>query len=383
MLYEYKKILKNKFIIVLLLGIIVIPAVMSMIYAKNHASWEKKGADISSKYYHQKYEEGIFPEVEELYNQYILDRMSKESIGYGSIDSCLNIYKGCLDYRKQMVERINMLNEFVDEYTFKINEYLLEQYSQPVEFYLYDNYYINTMIIDSRNWIMVIPILTICFIAISIFYADRENNTQILVYSSKYGRTRTYTYKVMCILSFATVIMIVYNTMRLLPQFVYGDMVDFLQPIQSIGMFMESPYNMNNITFLICMTLMQILAVFLLALVSVVLVNIFRKVLVPLCCTVLISGVAYFGYFYLFMKSISTNLDIDVVMLENLITNIKKFTPLYQYFSPLAYFEKYMHVNVFGYPISYIWFSVSFIFILVVILYVVGLLLYNYRFRRS
>ena len=142
MLYEYKKLLKNKIIVVLLIGITVIPAVMSMLYANNYASREKRGADISSKYYHHKYEEGIFPEVEGLYYQNMLDHMSKEAIGYGAIYSCLNTYKESLNYRKQMVARINMLNKYVDEYTYKVNEHLLEQYSQPLEFYLYDDYYI-------------------------------------------------------------------------------------------------------------------------------------------------------------------------------------------------------------------------------------------------
>ena len=383
MLYEYKKILKNKIIIILLICVTVLPAIISMLYASNHANWVEKGEEVSSQYYHHKYEEGIFPEVESLSNQYLMDYSSPESIGYSAINSCLTTYETCLAYRKQMVNRINMMKGYTNAYTYKVNDYLLEQYSQPIEFYLYDNYYIETMIIDARNWTSVIPLLAICFIGISIFYADRENNTQLLVYSSKYGRTRTYMYKMVCLLSFTVLIMVMYNTMRLIPQFMYGDMVDFLQPIQSMKTFIESPYNINNITLILLMTLMQILVAYLFAIISVVLVNAFKKVIVPLCCIVLLCGASYFGYIYIYMKSIGSVEGVDIVAIEKLVMNSKKFTPLYHYFSPLVYFEKYMHVNMFGIPISYICFSVSIVCVMVVMLYIVGLLLYNYRFRRT
>ena len=157
----------------------------------------------------------------EVYNGYLDNRLNllaninKVYAGYSSsyIDEILNLdlenTENFYQLRGKTIENALNQNYSGNTYTEQEKEYWLEKSSEVEEPFKYDFYYGWSNTFNSYQ-MMIITIIAVCICLSSIFSGEYQSGADNIILTSKYGKSKAITAKIIASYIFATIIFVVY-----------------------------------------------------------------------------------------------------------------------------------------------------------------------------
>lgn len=383
MRYEIKKIIADK-----ILWVILILTVLMSVYVSFNPYINLVKSEIMSEYTGS-YDENTVKEIENVLDNYVSSVSDNEYDyvrgGYMHIIMQINEYNEINDYRKLIVKRAERLKESEDSYISALNKKLYESYNKSIEFELYDTEFIEIALSNIGSYGTLMAVFFASVFAIRIFGVDTDNGVQSLIRSSKKGRLKVYLNKIKCLMAGNLILILITMPVLFLREFIYGNLTDFLQPVQSLTNFKESYFSINILELLGIIFIIQFIGMMIVSGISVIIACIFKKLILSLMVSVLTTSICYFLYRYIIISTLAKYMTFSNIFNDNrlFVIIISKFTNIFMIFMPHLYLEVPLHSNIFGIPVSTTFIAMVVNIFVMCLLMVLGFLIYNKRYRKN
>lgn len=320
MRYETRKIIKNKIIFILFAVAVIYNSYLALYGVQNKELFQ---------YYAEAYDD---PESNEYKSQ--LDK-------YDSIN----------EYRDRVKKVAVRLMDSPDEYVAALNEKLYNSYEKEIEFKnVFFSIYMERSFGNAGGLGEVMFLMCFLTIAAQIFYVDVSKD-MICIIRSTYKSQKTFWNKMNCLGIFSIVLAFIKIITDFLPMLVYGNQEDMFNPIQSLSIFEESPWNINLLELMVIYILLVSLGFLTIGMIAVLSANVFKKLPETISVVMIVCGVSYYIYYYLTRVNY-----VDIITItsdDRLFTSlVRRFSTLFCYYNPGSYFEKAEYINVFGIPVK-------------------------------
>ena len=265
------------------------------------------------------------------------------------IRSQQELFQNVSEYRSNVVKNAKRLSHSKQTYTSNLNEKLLEIYSEPIEFRQYDSRCIETVVLNNGGIGMVLCIFICCMFTLKIFYTDTENDMMGIIASSPKGKSYIFRKKWMSIILCEVFMLVIVYIVRMIPLLMYGELSDFLNPIQSIDEFAKSPYNISILEYYLVTMVTAFIEITIIVSIAVIMVNIFKDIIIPIVGAILLSAMSMVICIWMIL---SLNGD-RLVNSTNVIHSIMlEYTPMAYIHSVMEYFVQASYINFINIPIS-------------------------------
>ncbi len=254
------------------------------------------------------------------------------------------------------------------------NEFLVRQSDRVIEAYQYKK---DFSIYNSSGWtnwlgrasISVMDFLLLAFLVVVIapvFCSEHEKGAFYLVFSSRRGRGKTFLAKLLA----CTIFTLAFTLILLIIKFaVYSLRFDMfaglLQPLQSIPDFQMCPYSINILQTLLLLYLFRILFYLVVVFFTLLVSCLFKSVLFPF----IIGGAMSISLLFLQQYAAGYQVGFSDINFSKfyLFKDLQtySFTALY---NPLAFFEKFDVVNLFGFPVYRLTVNIALTLLLIAVL---------------
>ena len=265
------------------------------------------------------------------------------------IRSQQELFQNVSEYRSNVVKNAKRLSHSKQTYTSNLNKELLEIYSEPIEFREYDSRCIETVVLNSGGIGMVLCIFICCIFTLKIFYVDTENDMMGMIASSPKGRLYIFRKKWTSIILCEVVMLVIVYFVRVIPLLIYGELSDFLNPIQTIDEFAKSPYNISILEYYFVTMLTAFIEITIIVSIAIIMVNIFKDIIIPIVGAILLSAMSMVLCIWIILnlngdRMVNSTDVIHKVMLE--------YTPMAYIHGVMEYFIQASYINFFNIPIS-------------------------------
>ena len=225
----------------------------------------------------------------------------------------------------------------------------------------------------------IISIMLVIFAASYIFTLEHGVNTYKLVFSSSAGRIKTYVRKIACIVGVAIGISIITHICICAYCVVSGDSYIWKLPIQYYGEYIEAPYIISLLEYVIVTVVLKAIGLIVIGICSAVVSLWFKKSIIP----VIISSVIMVGGYLLCSYNANYSPLGESVIQSRYERYImfKQYTCMGLINNSGYYTERYMPVNVFDYPVDMVYVNIFINIIFVVAVAYAGYIVYRKRDR--
>ncbi len=316
MKYEIKKIVKNKVLIILFLAAVAVSIFVSL----RNLSYNED-------------------------NVKVYENPSSESYKYK-----LDYYDSVNEYREKVCRIADRLKNSSDEYVAALNSELRNSYQEQLSFVtvFYTTFIARSMWNGSNIGTLFFLVFFLSFVA-QMFFSDVSAN-MIGMLRTTYKTKKIFWNKLKCIFLVSVLISVLKVAIEYLPQWIYGNIIDLTNPIQSIEGFQESPYNISILAFIGIDVLLSILSFLAIGMLIIAFANILKKIPRLITLVVIISGIWYYMFYYI--TKINYVSALGVTEDNRWFTNIiRRFTTVFTLFDPVSYFKKAEYINIFGMPV--------------------------------
>lgn len=407
MRYELKKLFGNK---ILLFGVIL--SVIFTLYSSYMTYYKSRLYDINAKMnvkmnenysecmgeYSEEKAELISEEYEKsklAYEKYVeecdLETGEKpedntlfiQFSNYGDLYNQVNIFAEVNQYRETVKNNAALLKISDKKYISNVNNKIEKMYASDLDFIITDGTRAKdiTTMLDMMNYIDIVNMCLLIFVASSIFTTEHKKNTYPIIYSSYAGRKKIYIKKILCVCIFAVIMSLIAGIFSIIFTFFYGSTNEINQMIQSINQFNKSPYNLTIWQLWILVTLLRILGYITIVCIATMVAACFKMSVLPFVINVLLLVGSFSVCFYLEETSFSTS---GVIRDKYELYQIfRKYTPFGILTDGQSFFEVYEPVNILGYPVSTLTITCLINILLTCIAVVVGYKLYINAHRKS
>lgn len=393
MVYEIKKVLCNKVIAVSVIVAFCYGIVTSYY---DYISGKMGGNDVDMSYESEyegckgKYTEDKYNHLAELVSEkesyYSENPEDKDAFmvfqKYQDLFSRASIYHQVNEYREKVKSDAKRLADTEKGYYERLNKKLVKLYGKKTAFNIHEGTTgkdITDMFIVSERIDMVYIALLIIF-SCGIFLLEHRNGTYAMVYSSYNGRGYTYIRKMAVSLGFAVLVSVLQTISMVGLTFIKGGAFEWKDPIQSIELFMHSPYNLDIFGMVVIITLFRALAYMVLISIFTVISLFFQRNLFPLAINILV-GLGMFGLCYLYSGSFLSYSG-SIIQQGRFYLYLRQYSPYVLIGDGVGYLKKYEALDIFGYPVSAVSITVLVNIIVLAVCVAVGYILYLKRFRK-
>lgn len=388
MRYEIKKIITDKILWVILLAAILMTAYVSLNYGVDMYDANMDTMRVISDYTGA-YDDNTVEEIENILENYEAPMRENEDYimrGYYNILTQINKYNEINDYRKTVVKKADRLKNSKDSYTAALNQRMYDDFNNSIQFEIYYSVFIENALSNIGSYGTIIAVFLAGVLAIRIFAVDVENGMQSLIRSSKKGRFKVYRNKIQCLMAGNLIIIFITISILLLREFIYGNLTDFLQPVQSLTQFEKSGLSVNILELFGIVFIIQFIGMMIVSGISVIIACIFKRQILSLMVSVLITSISFFLYRYLILSNIVRYRAVFSNIFNDdglFVIIISRFTNVFMVFMPHLYLEAPVYSNIFGVPVSTTFITVMFNVFIMCLLIVLGFFIYNRRYRKN
>lgn len=393
MVYEIRKVLCNKIIAVSVIVAFCYGIVTSYY---GYISGKMGGNDVDMAY-ESEYEVCKGKYTEEKYNHLAELVSEKESYysentddkdaflvfqKYQYLFSRASLYHQVNEYREKVKSNAKRLAETEQGYYARLNKKLAKIYNKKTDFNIHEGTIgkdITDMFIVSESIDMVYIALLIIF-SCGIFLVEHRNGTYAMVYSSYNGRGYTYIRKMSVSLVFAVLVSVLQTISMVGLTLIKGGLFEWKDSIQSVELFMYSPYNLNIFEMVVVITLLRALAYMVLISIFTVISLFFQRNLFPLAINILI-GLGMFGLCYLYSGSFLSYSG-SIIHQGWFYPYLRQYSPYVLIGDGVGYLKKYEALDILGYPVSAVNITILVNIIVLAVCIAVGYILYLKRFRK-
>lgn len=261
-----------------------------------------------------------------------------------------------IKYRENVVINAKRLSNSKNAYISKVNKKIQHLYSKKINYTVSNEkityFMINNMTIaqysDYIN--IVLLLLAVCIV----FLVEHRSNTFPMLYSSYWGRGRTYFNKMAVLTLLAVFMGSITSILTVIFGMDYGRFGEAMQKsVQCQQQFVASPYPLKVYQFLILTGILRIIGYVELTFLFSFIVVFFKKSIIPFIAGVLIGCGGYAMLDKICMK-------IKLLSMEGRSTGavngqyefLRKFTPFAYIRDGIGYFTKYEPNNIMDIPVS-------------------------------
>ncbi|MBQ2982560.1 MAG: hypothetical protein IJD58_10635 [Lachnospiraceae bacterium] len=374
--YEIRKLWGNK---IMLLGLLVLIFVSLYYGYENINSNLPEYVNMVDEAYKGKYTEEKLERLREKFAN--ANQGEDEFFMYlsvcGEAEKCNNI----LEYRDSIVKAAKRLKKSSDTYISRVNSRIEKIYEDTPQLEIVEPSKFDR-IVGMVRWQFVediISIMLVIFVASYIFTLEHGVNTHKLVFSSSAGRLKTYVRKIACIVGVAIGISIITHVCICAYCVVSGDSYIWKLPIQYYGEYIEAPYIISLLEYVIVTVVLKAIGLIVIGICSAVVSLWFKKSIIP----VIISSVIMVGGYLLCSYNANYSPLGESVIQSRYERYImfKKYTCMGLINNSGYYTERYMPVNVFDYPVDMVYVNIFINIIFVVAVAYAGYIVYRKRDR--
>ena len=373
--YEIKKLCGNK---IMLLGLMVL-VIISLYYGY-------KDMDVEALEYVNRVDEAYRGEytVEKL--ELLAEKFENQAEGedflmyltvYGEAQKCSNI----LEYRSNVLKAAKRLKNSSDVYVSRVNSRIEEIYEEMphleiVEATKFDR------VLGKLQWQRVedvISIMLIIFAASYMFTLEHGANTHKLVFSSLFGRLKTYIRKMSCIAGVAIGLSVIANLSICVYAFISSDSYIWGVPIQYYSEFTEAPYVITLLEYVFVTILVKAFGLIVIGVCSAVISLWFKKSIIP----IIISSVVMVGG-YLLCSYYANYRPLGDTIIQSRYEGysiFKHYTCIGLMNNSGYYTEQYMPVNVLNYPVDMVYVNIFINVLFVIAVAAIGYIVYRKKDR--
>ncbi len=373
MKYEIRKLCNNK---VFLIGLLVVVA-MAIYYGYDLTSNNMSNyMDDVDDIYKGEYTEDKYDLIEEKFGT--LNQSDDDFFTYLSVYSQARIYKDNLDYRESVLRSAARLKNSSDEFTARANSRIEKIFSDMPKFQIRDTDDFNVAfnLIRCQNVGDILNIMVIIFVASYIFTVEHSADTYKLVFSSYSGRAKTYIRKIICIVGMAVGLAIISNVCRCLYVAIAGDGYIWSMPIQCNNEFINAPYVITLLEFVIITIILKAIGLIVIGVCSGIISLFFKKSIFP----VIISSVVLVGL-YMLCAYCSTYSQGGVYTIQSRYDGymiFKQYTCFGLMDNTGFYVQQYLPMNALNYPVD-----MAFVNVFVNILFMFAMIFAGYQIYRK
>lgn len=170
------------------------------------------------------------------------------------------------------------------------------------------------------------------------FLDERKKGLWCIVYGSKDGRIKLGARRISILLGASVVgTFLLYGSVLLLANYLYGGFGDFNRAIQSSELFMKLPMRVTVGEFLILFFFMRMVTAFFISLICWLLVSLVSNLKYTLAVLILIFAIEYLMFTFLPVQSGF---------------NLLKYFNLFTYINLSELYTNYLNINIFQYPVG-------------------------------